>query len=93
MLKLNIDKFELEAHQLTRMYADLNRRGGARNPYNSEILADIIEVLNHWERVSLLFDIDPMEATEKNLKMMQSIRIQVKALKVLEQIYEEQYEI
>jgi len=90
-MEINFEQFEVEARRLTELYKNLNLRGGARNVYNVELLMDIIEILQQWERINILWEIDPPIVNAKTQRIKKSIDIQLKALKVLELIYEETY--
>ena len=49
-MKLDFDKFEQETYRLCALYQDIKNRDGAENPYNSELVHDALNILEHWEK-------------------------------------------
>ena len=86
MLSINKDKFEDESRQLLELYANLKLRRGSSNKLNSELIEDIIYILSGWERILILSEVYSMNEDTKK-KMLSQMR----TLKTLEKIYEEQH--
>jgi len=86
-MKLDFDKFEQETYRLCALYQDIKNRDGAENPYNSELVHDALNILEHWEKILILSEIDEPEWTFENIKIISTIKEQMNVLKTLRKIY------
>ena len=82
-MELDYDKFEQEIYQLLAIYKDLKIRKGAEQEYNCELVSDAIDILNKWEKILILSEIDEPSWTKENVKIINTIKEQMKTLIVL----------
>ena len=91
MLKINKDQFEVEARLAFKIYDNIKIRGGVYKKYNYELICDLIDILDKWEKILIIMEIDPPEKTPDNLKIRDTITSQMTILSTLRKVYKEQY--
>lgn len=85
-MRLDPDHFEFEAIKLLDIYQDLKNRGGADNKYNTELVENAVDILQSWEKILIISEID---SEGNDHKILAFIKAQMQTLNILREAQHE----